>query len=133
TPTRRIHGLEVRVPFLDHEFVEWASGLGDRFKIRNGIGKFLLKRSLEGRLDRDLLYRQKMGFSVPLAQWLRGPARDKMRNRLSKHRLGQLGIFDMARVDELLSQHESGRSDHATTLWSLLMFENTVSRVLELD
>ncbi|MDH3767771.1 MAG: amidotransferase 1, exosortase A system-associated, partial [Gammaproteobacteria bacterium] len=126
------HGLEVRVPFLDHEYVEWACGLGDRYKIRNGTGKYLLKRALESRLDKDILYRQKMGFSVPLADWLRGPARGKMRERLGQERLGRLGVFDMTRVGKLRAQHERGESDHATTLWSLLMFETTVSRILDM-
>lgn len=123
------HGLEVRVPFLDHEYVEWAFNLANRLKISNGNGKYLLKKALESRLDKDLLYRQKMGFSVPLAEWLRGPARASARERLGGERLGQLGVFDMKRVDQLMGQHESGQSDHSTTLWSLLMFENTVSRI----
>ncbi len=123
------HGLEVRVPFLDHEYVAWALGLPDRLKI-NGTGKYALKKALESRLDHDLLYRPKMGFSVPLARWLRGPARETARARLAPDRLERLGLFAPDRVGQLLAQHESGRSDHSTTLWSLLMFENSVSRLL---
>ncbi|MBT8137531.1 MAG: amidotransferase 1, exosortase A system-associated [Gammaproteobacteria bacterium] len=126
------NSLEVRVPFLDHEFVEWASGLPAAYKLRGRDGKYLLKTALRSRLDKDLLYRRKMGFSVPLAEWLRGPARAEAGERLGASRLGQLGVFDVDRVQNLLERHASGQQNNATVLWSLLMFENTVSRIFSL-
>ncbi|MBT8131204.1 MAG: amidotransferase 1, exosortase A system-associated [Gammaproteobacteria bacterium] len=127
------HGLEVRVPFLDHEFVEWAAGIADRHKIHAGTGKYLLKKALEDKFSKQFLYREKMGFSVPLSNWLRGPARAAARERLSDVRLGRFGVFDSGQVGRMLDQHESGRADHSTTLWSLIMFEASAGKLLDLS
>src|SRR5690606_23304776 len=67
------HSLEVREPLMDHELVEWLATLPRQHKIDGGEGKALLKHAMEPMLPADVLYRPKMGFSVPLASWLRGP------------------------------------------------------------
>ena len=89
------HALEVRSPLLDHELVEWMSGLPPQLKLRRGTGKYLLKKALRPLLPDELLYRQKMGFSVPLAAWLRGPLRERLRQRLTSPVMAQCGLFDM--------------------------------------
>ena len=118
------HGLEVRVPLLDHELVEWMSGLPPSLKLRGGVGKYLFKKGLEPYLPADLLYRDKMGFSVPLADWFRGPLRSRLQRSLASPVLAGCGIFNLDYVQELMNQHQSGRRDHSAPLWSLLMFES---------
>ncbi|MES2298305.1 MAG: XrtA/PEP-CTERM system amidotransferase [Pseudomonadota bacterium] len=123
------HGVEVRVPLLDHELVEWMSGLPAHFKLRGGQGKYLFKKALESRLAPHTLYRAKMGFSVPMAEWLRGPLRQRLDHALLGTTLCDTGIFDMDGVRALITQHQSGRSDFSAPLWSLLMFAAFLRKV----
>jgi asparagine synthase (glutamine-hydrolysing) len=117
------HSLEVRVPILDHEFVEWVSGLPPEMKYSAGEGKRIFKQALEPMLSRDILYRRKMGFAVPLASWFRGPLRQRIRTALLGDTLAGTGIFNTRFLETLLDQHQSARRDHSAALWSLLMFE----------
>ncbi|SNS81542.1 asparagine synthase (glutamine-hydrolysing) [Noviherbaspirillum humi] len=117
------HALEVRVPLLDHELVEWISGLPSEMKLKGAEGKHIFKKTLEPLLSRDILYRKKMGFSIPLASWLRGPLRDRVRKALLSERMADSAIFDMGYIRMLIDQHQSGQNDHSTALWSLLMFD----------
>ncbi|NVM78337.1 asparagine synthase (glutamine-hydrolyzing) [Duganella sp. SG902] len=125
------HGLEVRVPLLDHMLVEWISGLPPRLKLHRGVGKYLFKRALAPYLPDDVLHRRKMGFSVPLADWFRGPLRARLQHSLSSPVLASCGMFNMDYVQQLLQQHQSGRCDHSAPLWSLLMFESFLRQLQE--
>ncbi|SFW20255.1 XrtA/PEP-CTERM system amidotransferase [Nitrosovibrio sp. Nv17] len=127
------HALEVRVPLLDHELVEWISGLPVSFKLQGHQGKYVFKKGLEPYLPDEVLYRSKMGFSVPLAEWFRGPLRQRIEEALLGPVLAETGIFDRAFLGELLAQHQSGRRDHSAPLWSLLMFESFLRNVLSVD
>lgn len=124
------HALEVRVPLLDHQFVEWASGLPSSYKLRGQEGKYIFKKSLENRLSHDILYRDKMGFSIPLAKWLRGPLSMRLREAVLGPILRETGIFNMKFLQEMVEQHISGKSDHSAALWTLLMFEAFMRNVL---
>ena len=117
------HALEVRVPLLDHQLVEWCSTLPVDLRRRKGTGKFLLKKAMEPYLPDDILYRPKKGFAVPLAKWFRGPLRERLENALLSERLLSTGIFERRTLVSLLDQHQSGRVDRSASLWSLLMFE----------
>ena len=123
------NSLEVRVPMLDHHFVEWAAGLPAEFNLRGRQGKYLLKKALEPSLPRDVLYRDKMGFAVPLASWFCGPLRERLRNALTGAVLGDAGLFDMRYIETLMNQHESRSRDHSAPLWSLVMFESFLRQV----
>jgi asparagine synthase (glutamine-hydrolysing) len=122
------HSLEVRVPVLDHKLVEWASSLPPRLKLNHGEGKYVFKKALEPDLPHDVLYRTKMGFSVPLAAWFRGPLREPLQATLHKGALVDSGWFDRVALDHLVTRHLSGRSDHSATLWKLLMLEAFLRR-----
>ena len=122
------HSLEVRVPLLDHEFVEWAAGVPSNYKLKGQEGKYVLKKALEPHLPNDVLYRSKMGFGVPLARWFRGPLRQRLRDTITDGRLAATGLFDTAYLERLLDQHQTGRRDNSTVLWSLLMFDATMRR-----
>lgn len=117
------HALEVRVPFLDHKLVEWISGLPSSLKMHGAEGKYMLKKSLEPYLPNDLMYRRKMGFSIPLAEWFRGPLKTKLYDALTSQRMGDTGLFNMAEVRRMVDEHVSGSRDHNPALWSLLMYE----------
>lgn len=117
------HSLEVRVPILDHEFVEWVASLPSDLKLNGGEGKYVFKRALESQLPRDILYRPKMGFAVPIASWFRGPLRERVRAAVLGPRLLDSGIFNRRYLERLVRDHERGVSDHSAPLWSLLMFD----------
>lgn len=117
------HALEVRVPLLDHKFVEWVSGLPSSIKLKSGEGKHIFKTSLKPHLSNDILYRTKMGFSIPLAAWLRGPLREKVRAAVLNPALLDTGIFNESTLKQMVDQHQSGMKDHSVSLWSVLMFD----------
>ncbi|NNG24207.1 XrtA/PEP-CTERM system amidotransferase [Telluria aromaticivorans] len=117
------HALEVRVPLLDHKFVEWVSGLPSSSKLRNGEGKYIFKKALQPHLSDDILYRKKQGFSIPLAAWLRGPLLETMRRAVLNPALLDTGIFNPAFLKQMVDEHQSSAKDHSTTLWSVLMFD----------
>ncbi len=120
------HGLEVRVPLLDHRFVEWVSGLPPALKLKRGEGKYIFKKALEPHLPHDILYRRKMGFGVPLGEWFRGPLRERVRAALTGPMLQDTGLFDAAAIRRLLDGHQARQRDHSAELWGLLMFEGFV-------
>jgi asparagine synthase (glutamine-hydrolysing) len=117
------HALEVRVPLLDHQLVEWISGLSSTIKLKGGEGKYIFKKSMERYLPHDILYRKKMGFAVPLAAWFRGPLRQRVRDSLLGPNLAATGIFNTAFLAQMVEQHESGRRDYSAPIWTVLMFE----------
>ena len=116
------HSLEVRVPLLDHQLVEWMSGLKPEWKLVGGDGKHLFKRALKPYLPEEIMYRPKQGFSIPLAEWFRGPLAEKYRREVLSEAMTDSGLFDPGYLRTLQQQHISGRRDNSTTLWALLMF-----------
>lgn len=117
------HALEVRVPLLDHKLVEWMAGLQPDLKLKGREGKYIFKKSLENYLSNDILYRPKMGFSVPLNAWFKGPLKEQMRTALLGESMMQCGLFDPAFLQQMVKHHESGLRDYSSPIWSLLMFE----------
>jgi asparagine synthase (glutamine-hydrolysing) len=117
------HALEVREPLMDHKLIEWAATLPPDIKLHGNEGKYLFKKSMESYLPHEVLYRQKMGFSVPLANWLRGPLSAQARGALTGAHISDSGIFDMNFVVQMLDGHQSGLYDYSTPIWTLLMFE----------
>jgi asparagine synthase (glutamine-hydrolysing) len=124
------HSLEVRVPILDHELVEWVSGIAPTMKLNGREGKYVFKSALRAYLSNDILYRPKMGFAVPLAVWFRGPLRQRVREAILDSRLTDTGLFERSFLEKLIHQHQASIADHSTVLWSLLMFEAFQRQVL---
>jgi asparagine synthase (glutamine-hydrolysing) len=120
------HSLEVRVPLLDHKFVEWVSGLPVSSKLRGQEGKYILKKALEPHLPNDVLYRPKMGFGVPLGKWFRGPLKRRLRESVLDGGLAQTGMFDHDFLGKLVNDHQSGLREYSAPLWSLLMFQAAI-------
>ena len=125
------HSLEVREPLMDHVLVEWLASVPSSMKVRGGEGKWLLKKAMEPRLPQDVLYRPKMGFAVPLASWFRGPLKDRVRQSLLGERLASTGIFDPRFLRRLVDEHQSGRRDWSSPVWTLLMFDAFLRNVVD--
>ena len=117
-------GLEARVPLLDHRVIEFMSSLPTNMKIRGGETKWLLRRVLDGYVPRRLIDRPKMGFAIPLGEWLRGPLRDWAEDLLSEEMLMRTGLFHPNSVREKWHRHLSGSHFEHYSLWSILMAQN---------
>lgn len=116
--------LEVRCPLLDHLWVEYASSLRPIWKRRAGESKYILKKLAERiGVPRELLYRRKQGFAVPLVHWMRNQLRRDLLQILLEPQTIQRGYFSRAGVDRMIREHASGRRDHSGELWVLLVFE----------
>lgn len=113
--------LETRLPLLDHRIVEFAVNAPIRAKIANGSGKIILRKALSRYLPADLIERPKMGFSVPVAAWLRGPLREWAEDMLSQDTIARVGLFDPAQVRRCWLEHISGRRDHYQKLWLIVV------------
>ncbi len=117
------HSLEVREPLMDHQLIEWLATLPTSLKVHGQEGKYILKKAFEPRLPADVLYRPKMGFSVPLANWLRGPLAARTRDAVLGERMADSGYFDPKTLHAMVRQHQSRERDFSAPLWTLLMFE----------
>jgi asparagine synthase (glutamine-hydrolysing) len=115
--------LEARVPLLDHRVVELAWRLPHSAKIRGGTTKWLLRQVLYRHVPKKLVERPKMGFGVPLAEWLRGPLRDWAEALLSQKRLAETDFLNAELIRSYWSQHLSGKRNWQYLLWDVLMFE----------
>jgi asparagine synthase (glutamine-hydrolysing) len=118
------HSLEVREPLMDHPMVEWLATLPSALKVRGQEGKYVLKKAMEPHLQQEIMYRPKMGFSVPLARWFRGPLKARVRECVLGATLAETGIFDRKVLQHLVEAHHSGRRDYSSPLWTVLMFES---------
>jgi len=115
--------LETRVPMLDHRVVEFSWKLPLSLKVRNGEGKWILRQLLDRYLPRQLVERSKMGFELPIGQWLRGPLREWAENLLDEEHLRLEGFFNPAPIRQNWQEHLSGNRDWQSCLWGILMFE----------
>ncbi|MDY0093812.1 MAG: asparagine synthase (glutamine-hydrolyzing) [Candidatus Vecturithrix sp.] len=116
--------LETRAPLLDHEFLELAAKIPAEFKLKNGITKYIFKKSLEGILPDNILYRKKMGFGVPLVHWFKGDLVDYSRDILFSTEARQRGFFNMLQIEKLLDRHQKAGRDLSPRIWGLLFFEH---------
>jgi len=116
--------LETRVPFLDHRIIEHAWALPQHLKVRNGEGKWILRRLLDKYIPNTIMDRPKMGFGVPIDIWLRGPLRDWAESLLNKHRLRDEGFFNPTPIRKKLAEHMSGDRNWQHHIWDVLMFES---------
>ncbi len=115
--------LETRVPFLDHRVVEFAWSLPIEYKLRNGVGKWALREVLYKHVPKALIDRPKMGFGVPLGEWLRGPLKEWAEALLDEKRLRDEGFFNVSLVRKQWEEHLSGRRNWQYQLWDILMFQ----------
>ena len=122
------NSLEVRSPLLDHEFVEWAFAIKNTDNIRGKDGKYAFKKMLEPYVDKNILYRPKMGFSIPIAQWFRGPLKNLVKEIVLSEKMLDSGFFSVGELNNTVNEHLLGKSNHADELWCLLMFAKFINR-----
>jgi asparagine synthase (glutamine-hydrolysing) len=120
--------LEARVPVLDHRIVEFAWKLPLSFKIRNGVGKWILRQVLYKYVPSEIVERPKMGFSVPLDSWLRKELREWAEDLLSVESLSRPGILNVQAVRTKWKEHISGARNWQYLLWDVLMFQDWLAQ-----
>ncbi|HEV8722973.1 MAG TPA: asparagine synthase (glutamine-hydrolyzing) [Candidatus Binatia bacterium] len=125
------NGLEVRCPLLDKDVVEFVCRLPMNYKLNGFTTKYLLKRSAAGMLPRNIIYRQKRGFGIPLAKWLTTELKDFMLDYLSEERIRKQGIFHYPSVKKLIDEQFAKTNDHREPLWTLLVFQTWYERYLD--
>ena len=116
--------LETRIPFLDPSVIKFSASLPIEFKIREGVTKWVVREVLYKHVPKELIERPKMGFGVPLSEWLRGPLRDWAESLLEEKRLYEEGFFNVEFVRKKWSEHLSGKYNWHYQLWNILMFQS---------
>ncbi len=117
------HSLEVRVPILDHVFVEYVAGLPLRYKLNGNVSKYIFRKAFGSLLPEQLLTRPKQGFGIPLDRWFAGKMHDYLREVIFDRQAMQRGYFRKSYLERLVREHSSGRRDHGRLLWSLMALE----------
>ena len=115
--------IESRVPFLDHELVEWVAALPERMKLRGSTTKYILREAMKDVLPKPILSRRKMGFPVPFGSWIRGRFRSLIDELVLSERAAERELFDREYVQRIVNEHMAGEVDHSERLWSLVNFE----------
>ena len=116
-------GLEIRVPFLDHNIVALSTKMDEKLKYQQGKGKYILRQLLSKYLPQSLFERPKKGFSLPLGQWFRSDLKELLNDYLSPSTIKKEGLFNAELVEQKILEHNSGRFNHQHQLWILLMWE----------
>lgn len=112
--------LEVRVPFLNNQVIDFANSLDPKLKINKNHTKYILKKLLEDYLPKEFIYRKKQGFSFPIAQWLRKELKDFMLDTLSTENISSLKFLNKNKAEEMIRDHLSGKRDYNRELWALI-------------
>jgi asparagine synthase (glutamine-hydrolysing) len=113
------NSVEGREPFLDHELVEFALALPPEMKVRDGVGKYLLKKAVGDLLPPEITYRPKQGFGAPVSEWFRGELGQRARREIRNSSLAERGLIDYDNVDWLWQAHLAGRGNWSFQLWNL--------------
>ena len=121
--------LEAREPLLDYRLVEFAARLPVSLRIHGNTGKYLMKRAMEPHLPHNILYRSKMGFVTPIAQWFRGALADEAAAVADASMLARSGWFERGQMAKLAQDHRAGRADHGRLLWQLLVLDKSLGRL----
>jgi asparagine synthase (glutamine-hydrolysing) len=115
--------LETRSPLLDQDLIEYVARIPSELKLKGSETKYIFKRAVEGFVPREILYRQKQGFGVPIGDWINSQLKERMTGDLSDRRTLERGYFDSKYIKLLLDEHARGRRDHSHPLWTLWMLE----------
>jgi len=117
------NSLEARAPLLDHKLIEFVVGIPPELKMKGLETKYILKKAMEGIVPREILYREKQGFGVPIGDWINSQLRERIHADLSDRRTLERGYFEKSYVQILLDEHSKNRRDHSHALWLLWMLE----------
>ncbi|MFN9077501.1 MAG: asparagine synthase-related protein, partial [bacterium] len=124
-------GVEVRVPLLDLELVEFAARIPTNIKQKGGVGKWVFKKAMEPYLPHEVIYRPKSGFGAPLRRWMQGELRPLLNDLLGTESLRRRGLFDADAVQRMISLNQAGSIDASYTLLSLLSIEVWCRRFID--
>jgi asparagine synthase (glutamine-hydrolysing) len=113
--------LEARVPLLDHELIEFVQKIPANLKLNGTETKYIFKKALEGIVPREILYREKQGFGVPINEWINRQLKERLRAELLEKRTLERGYFEAEYIETLLDEHHKARRDHSHALWILWM------------
>jgi asparagine synthase (glutamine-hydrolysing) len=116
------HSLEVRVPYMDRDLVEYACRIQPHYKLRGLTTKYVLKRAMRSVLPRKIIYRRKAGFMMPVAQWLAEDLRETVEDLCSPAAISRSGLFDTGFVRQILDEHFQLRRDHRKQIYALVCF-----------
>ncbi len=124
------YALEVRAPFLGREVVEFLTALPYAYKLNGFTTKYILKRLMKNKLPRNIVYRQKKGFGIPVSEWLKKELKPLLLQQLAPEKLCVQDIFNAGYVGQLIEEHMSGAKNNRKKLWTLLMFQLWAERYL---
>lgn len=116
------HSLEARVPFLSHRFVDWALTMPDDLKLRNGVGKYALRQAVKPWLPASTPKGRKLGFQMPLADWFTGGFSDFAQDSWKASGAADAGFLNARQVDEIFTEHRTGKANHGRLLYAIAMF-----------
>ena len=125
------NSLEARSPFLDHKVIEFAASLPEDLKMRRFETKSLLKKVAARLVPKEVIYRRKMGFGVPVGRWFRGEMKDFLRGVLLSERALKRGVVRPEMLEKYVAEHLAATHDHAFQLWTLLMLELWFQRFID--
>lgn len=118
------NSLETRAPFLDKDFIEFANSIPPKYKLHNFTTKYILKKSLEGKIPNEILYRRKKGFGVPIGEWFRKDLQKPLIEIVNGEIIKDNSIFNPAAVKKLIDDHINLKADNRKQLWTLFIFAN---------
>jgi len=118
-----MNSLEVRSPFLDYKLAEFAAAIPNHYKFKDGIQKYLLKELALKYIDRGFLSRKKMGFGIPLQNWLKNELKEYSREIIFSGSLKRRHLFDMSYIQKIVNEHQSGKHEHTHRIWALICLE----------
>lgn len=129
--TSMAHGIEVRVPYLDNEVLEFASRLPAQFKLKGFKRKWILKQALAPLLPESVVTRKKAGFGAPIRTWIARDLKEMIGDLLAVDRIRRRGVFDPQGVQRIIARHNSGKDDFAYLIYFMLSFELWCDRFID--
>lgn len=117
------NSLEVRSPFIDRELMEYVNQLPTSFKVRRWCTKHLLKKIAAKYIPHEVIYRKKMGFGIPLKEWIEKDLKEYIGTYLSEKEIKDSGIFSYDEIKKIFQEHYSGKTDNSIAIWTLLVFQ----------
>lgn len=115
------NGVEIRVPFLDNDLVEFALSIPSSLKVKNGVKKYLLKKAFHDLIPHDILYGPKTGFGVPYSFWVQKPLFEYMKSNINDPKVIASGIFNHLQINEYIEKHRNGKGNYGFLLWKCLI------------
>jgi asparagine synthase (glutamine-hydrolysing) len=117
------HAVEARVPFLDHKLVQFAYNIPSRLKLNKGISKYILKKSLSGLLPKDIIYRKKQTFHVPIDNWIKKDLKEHVNLLLNEKEINKMGLFNYGQINKIFKNYNKGELFYARQIWNLICFK----------